>query len=226
MTKAYTIGMFCAAGTLALAGSAQGVVTATFTADNHYGLYGDYGGALTFIGANETGAYGSPGRYNWSLPETFTFDTPDTVYIAAWSDGRVAQGLIGQLNIDGVNVYTGDAGWEVFATGIELGAGASAPDVADMAAQIAIADSTGAWEIPFVGFDNVNTTRPWGKIAGISEEANWVWRDSGDLRNNPLIGGSNSGEYLIFRTTAIPTPGAVSVLALGGLASIRRRRTA
>ena len=83
-----------------LAGTAQAETTATFTADNHYAIYGEYDGTLELIGSNESGASGSPGAYNWSLAETFTFDTPDTVYIAAWSDDRVAQGLLGQLTVD------------------------------------------------------------------------------------------------------------------------------
>jgi len=206
-----------------IAGAAQVATTATFTADNHYSIYAENGGAIDLIGANEPGYFGSPGAYNWSLPETFIFDTPDSIYIAAWSDGLVAQGLVGQFNFDGVDVFTGDDGWEVYATGLELGLNAPAPDAPTIAAQIALADTNNAWEIPFVGFDNVAATRPWGKIAGVSEEANWVWKASGDPRDNPLIGGSNSGEFLIFRTS-VPTPGAVSVLVLGGVASIRRRR--
>ena len=118
MNYAKTTGIFCAGAVMLAAGSAQAVTTATFTADNHYGLYAEYGGVIDFVGANESGAAGSSGGYNWSQAETFTFATPDTVYIAAWSDDVVAQGLIGQFVFDGREVLTGDEGWEVFATGI------------------------------------------------------------------------------------------------------------
>ncbi len=223
MFKAYTTGIVCAAGMTLIAGSASAATTATFTADNHYALYGQYDGSVSFIGANEAGSSGSSGAYNWSQPETFNFITPDTIYIAAWSDDRVAQGLVGQLNIDGVDVFTGDAGWEVFATGIDLDTNAPAPDAATIAAQVMFADINDAWELPYVGESNTGATRPWGKISGVSEEANWVWRGSGRGGPDPLKGDVNHDEFLIFRTQ-VPTPGAVSVIILGGIASFRRRR--
>lgn len=223
MIQNCTNGIFCAAGVMLLAGSAQADTTATFTADNHYAIYAGNGGALELIGANESGSSGSPGAYNWSLAETFTFDTPDTIYIAAWSDDRVAQGLVGQFNVNGVDFLTGDEGWEVFATGINLDNDAPAPAVTTIAAQIAFANTIDGWELPYVGFNNVESSDPWGKIAGVSEEANWIWRNSGRAGENPLIGDVNHDEFLIFRK-AIPTPGAASVLALGGVATIRRRR--
>ena len=51
-------------------------ITAHVTADNHYGLYHGLadGSGLTLVGRNEVGIDGSPGEYNWSLPETWTFD--------------------------------------------------------------------------------------------------------------------------------------------------------
>jgi MYXO-CTERM domain-containing protein len=226
MNKRINTGIFCVAGMLMLAGSAHAATTATFTADNHYALYADYGGSLSLVGANESGTGGAPGSYNWSMAESFTFITPDTMYIAAWSDDKVAQGLVGQFNFDGVDVFTGDAGWEVFATGISLNDGAPAPDAALIAAQVALADLNGLWELPYVGFDNVSATDPWGKIAGVSEDANWVWRSSGRGGPNPLLGDYDHDEFLIFRTTPVPTTGAASVLALGGIATIRRRRKA
>lgn len=225
MTKNCTTGIVCAAGLMLLAGSAQAETTTTFTADNHYAIYAEYGGILELIGANESGPSGAPGAYNWSLAETFTFDTPDAIYIAAWSDDRVAQGLLGQLNVDGVESVTGDGGWQVFATGIDLDNDAMAPHFTTVAAQIAYADQIDAWEQPYFGFSNVESTEPWGKIAGVSEDANWIWRNSGRGGVNPLIGNVNHDEFLIFRQE-VPTPGALTLFALGGVASIRRRRTA
>lgn len=227
MNYAKTTGIFCAGVVMLSAGAAQAVTTATFTADNHYGLYADYGGMIDFIGANETGAAGAPGAYNWSQAETFNFTTPDTVYIAAWSDDRVAQGLIGQINFDGREVLTGDEGWEVYATGISLNDGAPVPDASLIGAQIALADLNDAWELPYVGFDNTSGTPNWGQIAGISDAARWVWRDSGRSGDNPLIGDFDHDEFLIFRMRSeVPTPGAASVIAMGGLAAYRRRRAA
>jgi len=227
MNDAKTTGIVCAGAVMLIAGSAHAVTTATFTADNHYGLYADYGGSIQFVGGNEAGAAGAPGTYNWSQAESFNFTTPDTVYIAAWSDDRVAQGLIGQFDFDGRQVLTGDEGWEVFATGISLDDGAAAPDATLIATQIALADVTDAWELPFVGPNNLSSTAPWGKIDGIVEDANWTWRDSGRGDGNPLIGDHDHDEFLIFRMRAeVPAPGAVSVLALSGIAAARRRRAA
>lgn len=225
MINSKTTGMFCAAAAMLIAGSAQAVTTATFTADNHYALYADYGGSVTLVGANESGTAGSPGTYNWSQAETFTFVTADTLYIAAWSDDATAQGLIGQFNIDGVDVFTGDAGWEVFATGIDLDDNDPAPDAALIAAQVAFADANGLWELPFVGPENSASVPNWGAISGVSSEANWVWRDSGRTESSPLQGGVNHDEFLIFRTT-VPTPGAFGLLSLGVATASRRRSRA
>ena len=56
-------------------------VTATLTADNHYGLYyGDENGAnLTLVGRNEFGDFGGPGDndHNWTFPETWNFNMSD-----------------------------------------------------------------------------------------------------------------------------------------------------
>lgn len=227
MNYAKTTGIVCAGAVMLASGAAQAATTATFTADNHYGLYAEYGGLISFVGANEAGGGGAPGAYNWSQAETFNFATPDTVYIAAWSDDRVAQGLIGQFDFDGREVLTGDEGWEVFATGIDLDSGASAPDAALIATQVALADALDLWATPYVGFNNLDSTDPWGKIDGISEDANWVWHGSGRGGPNPLLGNVNHDEFLIFRMSSeVPTPGAASVIALGGIAAYRRRRAA
>src|SRR5579862_2644107 len=76
-------------------------VNATVTADNHYALFYGIGNNLNFVGRNELGGDGNPGTYNWSLPEQFSFtaDTGEYLYIIAWSDDSVAQGLIGQFQL-------------------------------------------------------------------------------------------------------------------------------
>lgn len=71
----------------ALAPSVGAQVTAVLTADNHYGLFHGRadGDEWTFIGRNELGPQGDPGDYNWSLPETFTFNAPPNhhIYVVA-----------------------------------------------------------------------------------------------------------------------------------------------
>lgn len=213
------------AALLAASGFANaGIVTATVTADNHYSIYGTIGGNFVKIGGNETGAGGAPGSYNWSMAESYTFDTSDPIYIAAWSDDATAQGLLAELEIEGLGtVYSGDFRWEVFATGIDLDTGAPHPLANDVAAQIALADANSWWGTPYVGETNASGTLPWSTIAGISDDAQWMWnlKGSGDA----LRGGKNHDEYLIFRiAAAVPAPASGVVLAGAGLAMVRRRR--
>jgi hypothetical protein len=224
MLKTITSRSLAIASFAALAGAANaGVITAKVTADNHYSLYATVGGELVKVGGNETGASGAPGRYNWSMAETFTFDTTGPVYIAAWSDDAVAQGLLAEINAGEYGtIYSGDPRWQVFATGIDLDTGAPHPFASDVATQIALADANSWWDTPFVGDSNGAGTLPWAKIADISEDAMWMWNatDGGDA----LRGGKNHDEYLIFRLAAIPTPASGLVLAGAGLALARRRR--
>lgn len=202
---------------------ASASMTATITADNHYAVYAEQEGALSFIGANETGAGGSPGTYNWSMAETWDLTGATSVYIAAWSDDRVAQGLLASFDLGGDDpILSGDGGWLVFGTGIGKGDGDAAPSVAEMATQIGIADAGELWETPYVGDANAPSAGPWGKIAGVADDARWMWRSTGDERN-ALIGGADHGEYLIFKR-AIPTPGTTILAAAGGLAFLGRRR--
>ncbi len=62
-------------------------VQATFTADNHYGLFPGTADSsnLSFIGRNKVGTVGNPGSSNWSLPESWNF-TPgvgEHIYVVA-----------------------------------------------------------------------------------------------------------------------------------------------
>jgi len=205
-----------------MSGSASAAFMATFTADNHYAIYGRDGDTFTLAGGNELGAGGSPGQYNWSKPETHSVGNPDYVYIAAWSDDNVAQGLIGQIDVDGMKLYTNDDGWQVYATGIDLDDGAPYPTAMDIAAHVAFADLNNLWLDPYVGGQNNNGTSPWGAVPDIDEEARWIWANA-PQGQNALVGGKNWDEYLIFRR-AVPTPGTASllVIALGACHSRRR----
>ena len=111
-------------------------VTATFTADNHYAIYYGAvdGSTMTFVGRNELDAAGSPGEFNWSLPETFNFDAADGdyVYLAAWSDDVEAQGLLGQITTPAGTYYTNTADWEVAYAFSDIDDGGAAPTTAAM----------------------------------------------------------------------------------------------
>lgn len=207
---------------LLLAGVAQAAsVTGSVTADNHYGLYsGDLSGTvMSFYGANEPGS-GGAGGYNWTQPESYSFTTTDQyIYIAAWSDDSIAQGLLADFTIDGNKLLSGDPVWEVWDTGNDLDDGASPPSVVDMGTQIALANSAG-WKQIVVG--GVNGAGPWGAVAGIDSNAKWMWYD-GAIAGDAFAPGADHGEYLIFRTSIVPEPASLGLLG-AGLAVLMRRR--
>lgn len=225
---------FAAAGVMliCLCGpTASAAITGTFTADNHYALYSVLQGDVNFVGRNELGHDGDPGVYNWSLPETFTFETENVVYIAAWSDDYFAQGLLGELFVGGeegggggvISLKTGDPLWQVYRTGVTKDDGSPAPSAAEMATRIAFATTNNLWEVPAVGASNEPATYPWGQVPGISSEARWIWasRPGG---SDPFVPGFDANEFLIF-WAPIPSPAASAVLVAAGLfAALRRGR--
>lgn len=197
-------------------------VDVTITADNHYGLFTGDSTGLVFIGNNETGPGGSPGTYNWSRPESFSFTAGSYVYIAAWSDDNVAQGLLAQMTVNGSPLHSGDARWEVYPTFKNRGDNDPVPTTGFMLPEIQKADAQNLWQVPFVGPGNLSSTTPWGQVPGITSAAKWMWINTpGDT--DPLNGGSGYGEVLIFRT-AVPTPGAMALFGVGGLLAMRRKR--
>lgn len=214
----------CALALAGAVGMAQAAsVQATVTADNHYALYSVNGGSINFVGRNEVGPVGEPGTYNWSVAETWNFQTDDVIYIAAWSDDFFAQGLLGEFNVaGGPTIYTGNPVWQVYRTGIDRDGTDPAPSTAEMSAQIAFATANNLFRPTSVGQLNTPAATPWGQIADIDSEARWIWADVPEGQD-PFSPGQNWGEYLIF-CAVIPTPGSVALLGLGGLVALRRAR--
>jgi MYXO-CTERM domain-containing protein len=197
------------------------VVNAVVTADNHYAIYTGSDDAVTFIGRNEMNGGGSPGTYNWSEPETWSFTTGAFIYIAAWSDDAVAQGLLAQINGVSDTYHSGDPRWQVFPTFVNLGDGDAAPSEMQLTAYIADANGGGKWETPHFG--GANGIGPWGTVPGIGSDISWMWVQNPG-QSDPLQGGSGYGEMLIFRMATTPTPGAAAAMGLGGLTMLRRKR--
>jgi hypothetical protein len=192
----------------------------TITADNHYALYSSIAGDFTYHGGNETGHAGSLGAYNWSHAESYEFEAGDYLYIAAWSDDRVAQGVLAEFHSDSLGaILSGDPRWQVFASGVDRGTGDSHPDASEIASHAAFADANNLWESTVTG--GSNGVAPWSTIAGIDAHAAWMWRSAGET--DAFRGSHGLGEMLVFRT-AVPAPGAIALLGLGGLLTVRRRR--
>ncbi|MBL0922564.1 MAG: hypothetical protein IBJ10_10620 [Phycisphaerales bacterium] len=207
-----------------LAGAASaGIVTGTITADNHYALYTGGATNIAYIGGGETGTGGFNGAYNWSHAESFTFNAGRYIYIAAWSDDAVAQGLIGEFFLpNNQRLTTNNAVWQVFATGIDLDTGAPHPTAAHLQAQVALANAGDLWTTPGQYMNNTAQTNPWGKIAGIASDAHWIWATPPG-NANVFVGAGDWDEYLVFRTQ-VPAPGAAAALAGLGILGFRRRR--
>jgi hypothetical protein len=197
-------------------------VTATLTADNHYGLY--YGQAngsgLTFVGRNEFGSAGNPGVFNWSLPETYNFQpsSGNHLYVLAWDDGGV-QSWLGQFKLpDGSTLFSNTRNWEyTIGSGSNPGTVGNVPALATVASDIANA----IWKTPLASAPNGSA--PWGTIPGISSSANFIWSDN-------FNSTATDPKYVIFRTkTAVAVPESqpitfAGLVAIGLVAQITKRK--
>ena len=207
-----------AAAAAATSGSAFGAI-AHITADNHYALYTGSETNAFMVGHGELHAGGDPGRYNWSEAEEWRFVPGDYIYIAAWSDDAVAQGLLADFTINGEKFFTGDDRWEVYATGVDIDTGGAAPDVGLMGEHLLRANDRG-WSTPFVG--GHNGVAPWRTIGNVSELARWTWAEQPEPGMDTINGGADYDEFLIFRTY-VPTPGMLTISAAAGLLVLRRK---
>lgn len=221
--KTNRIAVLTGIASFAVAGIANAdLLQMRITADNHYAVYSSTGGLFTYHGGNELGSGGNPGAYNWSLPEDYSIQGGDRIYIAAWSDDATAQGVLAQvMNMtQQLSLDSGNPAWMVYHTDINRGDGDAHPDIAEMAGHVLTADTMSLWETPYVG--ESNGAQPWGTVPGIADTAKWMWLNvPGD--SDPLRDGSGAGEMLIF-SMQIPAPGTCALAGLGGVCVLRRRR--
>jgi hypothetical protein len=196
-------------------------VTATLTADNHYGLfYGNNDGSvLNFVGRNELGPSGSEGGYNWSNAETWKFNlkSTDYLYVVVWDDQSVDESWIGQFQFDnGKTLLSKAPDWDYIisknSNPITRGeairdAGylskngerfeGNVPGLAELTGEIQggfNADKTWGKDANTVG---ANGKEPWGTISGIGATADFLNVTTADSKAR---GTSANKNYTIFRT--------------------------
>lgn len=238
--------------------------SATITADNHYGFfYGDKDGkSLNFVGRNELGSGGSEGAYNWSRPENWKFnvDSQDYLYMVVWDDQSVDEAWLGEFDFStgksaaSKNLLSKATDWEYmisknsnpFSRASEvkkenydngfLANGdrfeGNVPKNGELAQEI----QTGNWIGAINRGANINSTGPWGQIAGISQDAQFLNVTTADKQQR---GTSANTNYTIFRTRstvgelsgipskAVPEPTTVfglAALGLIGATSLKKRK--
>jgi hypothetical protein len=180
-------------------------INAHITADNAFALYtGNADGTvLSYIGRNTA---------DWNVTQSFTFNHADGdfLYLAAWSDGAVAQGIIGEFDLeDGSTILTGTS-WNVHLNSNGVNNGNFnymnfLPQTSDVQSEIGLNN--------WVAVPNTvdNGSGPWGTVSNISPDAKWMWG------SEMLSNGSGVGEYQIFRiqTASVPEPGMFMLIGMG-----------
>lgn len=163
------------------------------------------------------------GAETYVVPGTET-SREEYLYIVAWSDDAVTQGILGQFVADGVGTphYTGDPDWEVCATGMDYDIGEGGPTTDVIDAQLGVCNEGGGTSMGWVGSEprdgialalgEPNEEGSDGDFPGvctdpargdsISSEALWMWFDQ-DVDDGMSAfrssGSDGQGEFLIFR---------------------------
>ncbi|MEO0352391.1 MAG: PEP-CTERM sorting domain-containing protein [Cyanobacteria bacterium P01_A01_bin.15] len=201
----------------------------------------------TYIGTDVlSGDVSSGGRYNWSMPESWTYNInpDDYLYVVVWDDSSVTESWIGQFVSDalddGMLLSQADS-WEYLKTvtstdntawGINPGDQGDTPELDDLSYQVSVANAgnDNSWLDALKKGDNGDN--PWGDFSdkGISAEADFLYTTT----DAAGAAGGNNQNYTIFRTRAsviendpdavqTPEPGAMVGLAAVGLLALRRK---
>jgi hypothetical protein len=211
----------------------QVIMDFIITADNAYAVgFGDYWTIHYLPNPNGVDNCTAGEIYNCSGgPETYTsipvgFD--DYIYICAWSDEAVWQGVIAEFTDGATTIQTQPnlpTPWEVFATGSDIDpscpSGSSAPSLPAINYQIYLANTSNGGVNSSVTWVDENSAGSNGRlefdpymngvpptlfnpfppndVCGMGP-AQWMWYnpDPGVI-TDPFVGGGYMGEFLIFR---------------------------
>lgn len=171
-------------------------IKADFTCDNSYSIWvGNANGVVTKI-KEATNTLASQ-IFNG---EHFNFNASksDYLYVIAWSDDSVKQGLLGSFD-GGVSIHMGNPSWQVLPTNSNKGNN-QFPTLSEINGFVSAA-APNDWKKPYIGPTNANTASIYPgvtNVKGIPLNANWVWHNSNNA-TNPFTTGYNHEEFLVFR---------------------------
>jgi hypothetical protein len=218
-------------------------VEAVVTTDNAFSFgYGDAKSVGTFIrgtASNGPEIFDCPVGFG---PEPYTVPAAQAprsafLYIVAWADPYVTQGALAQFKrVGGGTIYSGDANWQVCATGKFFDISGPGPDQGTVSANIESCNqgpSGGTSSKGWVSTAGSVTAGAIGKLAvgeanddaggafpivcqkdstgrlGIDAQAKWMWFDPLD-GESPFMGNEDNRTktFLIFRLSAgvLPPP--------------------
>lgn len=191
-----------ALSTTALSRPAHAVaVDVQLTVDNAYAIYTGTSTTVTdFHGMAENTL-----AQEIRQPESYSFDMNegDIIYVVAWSDDGVHQGLLAEFDIDGTVVTTANTQWEVMATGIDLDVGDAPPSLPDLTTQIQLANAgsvpSGGWVAP--EFGDYNDGSAIVDVPLMASNIQWAWYRSASTPSSATAfrPGANHDEFLVFR---------------------------
>jgi hypothetical protein len=224
-----------ATGALAKPANILGV-KATLTADNHYALFsGNSDGSKLNNGTlgGQTFNTSTGNGWNWSGAETWNFNIKqnDYLYVVTWDDRAVDESWVGEFNITNGNkqqqLLSKEGSWEYLTTKYSTNPGDYGDTPTDAILNQEISGAT--WQNALSRGLNDGTTNPWGRINGITQDAqflNTTTNTTGQKRDN--------SRYTIFRTkvsvgdtidpTKTPEPTAMLGLAVVGLTGVVAKR--
>jgi hypothetical protein len=213
-------------------GNAPGSVTlaAVFTADNGYRLaWGRDAieGVLEGHGSTSAGDIFLCPLGNGPQLEQLTVNSDAYIYVAAWSDLSVTQGLIG--NLTGTRRRFTDASWQVCAVGVEYASNSMGPDQPTLEVDLASCNAGAAGTSASRGWVDVsgpitpgaigllavgeandssggtfqNACAPSGNTDGIDLMSHWIWYDPQDGMSAFMNNANNrTKSYHLYRLPA------------------------